>query len=64
MVYDNLTPYEKSLANFGDRAAIIAGLEISDKISEEEAYQQIRELYKNLKHLRKVERKDWNSQVQ
>lgn len=63
-MYNNLTPYEKSLAKFGDRAAIIAGLEISDKISEEEAYQQIRELYKTLKHLRKVERKDWNPQVQ
>lgn len=63
-MYSNLSAYEKSLAKFGDRAAIIAGLEISDKISEEEAYQQIRELYKTLKHLRKVERKDWNPQVQ
>jgi hypothetical protein len=62
-MYSNLSAYEKALANFGDRAAIIAGLEISDKISEEEAYQQIKEIYKDLKKLRKVERKDWDSQV-
>lgn len=62
-MYSNLSPYEKALAKFGDRAAIIAGLEISDKISEEEAYQQIKEIYKDLKQLRKVERKDWNPQV-
>lgn len=53
MYYDGLNDYEKALANFGDRAGIIASLEISGKISQEEAHQQIKALYKNLKQLRK-----------
>jgi hypothetical protein len=36
-------------------------LEISDKISPEEAYQQIRVLYKELKSLRKQEKSDWDT---
>lgn len=58
-MYNDLTEYEKSLANFGDRASIIAGLELSGKISEEDAYQQIKEEYKSLRKLRKKERKNW-----
>lgn len=52
-MYSDLNPYEKALANFADRAGIIAGLEISGKISMEEAHQQIKDLYKQLKQLRK-----------
>ena len=63
-MYNNLSEYEKSLANFGDRASIIAGLEISDKITEEQAFQQIKDLYKELKQLRKQEKSNWNSQLQ
>lgn len=59
-MYDDLTPYEKALANFGDSAAIIASLEISNKITPEEAHQRIKELYKQLKELRKVEKSTWN----
>ena len=55
-MYRDLTPYERSLANFGDRASIIAGLEISGKITQDEAHKQIKELYKNLKQLRKQEK--------
>jgi hypothetical protein len=55
-MYKELNEYEKALANFADRAGIIAGLEISGKMSQEEAHQQIKELYKNLKHLRKQEK--------
>lgn len=58
-MYENLTPYEISLARFGDKVGLIAGLEIADKISPEEAYQQIKELYKELKNLRKQEKGDW-----
>jgi hypothetical protein len=58
-MYDDLSPYEVTLANFGDRAAIIAGLEISDKITPEEAFQLIKELYKELKEVRKTEKSDW-----
>ena len=46
MPYDNLTEYERALARFGDKVGLIAGLEISDKISPEDAYQQIKILYK------------------
>lgn len=59
MVYDKLTEYERALARFGDKCALIAGLEITNKISPEQAYQEIKELYKELKLLRKIEKKEW-----
>ena len=59
MLYDNLSEYERALARFGDKCALIAGLEISNKISPEDAYQQIKELYKELKSLRKQEKSGW-----
>lgn len=62
-MYDNLTTFERALARFGDKVALIAGLEISDKISPEEAYQQIKGLYKELKTLRKVERREWEEDI-
>jgi hypothetical protein len=58
-MYETLTEFERALARFGDKVALIAGLEVSDKISPEEAYQQIKSLYKELKQLRKKERGDW-----
>lgn len=58
-MYENLTPYEKALANFGDSASIIASLEISGKIAPNTAYKKIRKLYNELKELRKLEKKDW-----
>jgi len=61
MIYDKLTDYERALARFGDKVGLIAGLEISDKMSPEDAYQQIRQLYKELKALRKEERSEWES---
>ena len=61
MPYDNLTEYERALARFGDKCALIAGLEISNKISPEDAYQQIKELYRELKSLRKQEKSEWNT---
>jgi hypothetical protein len=59
-MYDELSVFERSLARFGDKVGLIAGLEITDKISPEEAYQQIRVLYKELKSLRKQEKSDWD----
>lgn len=58
-MYETLTEFERALARFGDKVALIAGLEIADKISPEDAYQQIKELYKELKILRKREKTDW-----
>jgi hypothetical protein len=40
---------------------LIAGLEITDKISPEDAYQEIKELYKELKSLRKEEKSEWDT---
>ena len=58
-MYDELTQFERALARFGDKVALIAGLEIANKITPEDAYQQIKTLYKELKSLRKKERDDW-----
>jgi len=58
-MYNDLTEFERALARFGDKVGLIAGLEIADKISPEDAYQQIKELYKELKSLRKREKPDW-----
>jgi len=58
-MYENLTVYEKALANFGDSVSMVAGLEISNKITPEQAFQRIKELYKELKELRKAEKSDW-----
>ena len=60
-MYELLSAYERALARFGDKCGILASLEITDKISPEEAYQQIRVLYKELKSLRKQEKSDWDT---
>lgn len=62
-MYETLTEFERALARFGDKVALIAGLEINDKISPEEAYQQIKDLYKELKQLRKVEKINWEKDL-
>jgi hypothetical protein len=59
-MYETLTEFERALARFGDKVGLIAGLEIADKISPEDAYQQIKELYKELKTLRKQEKAEWD----
>ena len=61
-MYDDLSPYERALARFGDKVALVASLEITDKISPEEAYQQIKDMYKELKKLRKKEKDTWETE--
>ena len=60
-MYEELSVFERALARFGDKVGLIAGLEIADKISPEDAYQKIKELYKELKTLRKQEKSEWES---
>jgi len=60
-MYEDLSIFERALARFGDKVGLIAGLEIADKISPEDAYQKIKELYKELKSLRKQEKSDWET---
>lgn len=60
LMYENLSEFERALARFGDKVALIAGMEITDKIAPEDAYQMIKEEYKELKSLRKKEKDEWN----
>ena len=60
-MYEELSVFERALARFGDKVGLIAGLEISDKMSPEDAYQEIKELYKELKSLRKEEKSEWDA---
>jgi transcription elongation factor Elf1 len=63
-MYETLTEFERALARFGDKCALIAGMEIADKISPEEAYQQIKDMYKELKKLRKKEKDTWEMEIE
>jgi hypothetical protein len=63
-MYETLTEFERALARFGDKVALVAGLEIADKISPEQAYQEIKDMYKELKKLRKKEKDTWETEIQ
>lgn len=62
MVYENLTEFERALARFGDKVQYIVGLEVSDKMTPEVAYREIKEMMKELKKLRKKEKDTWNTE--
>jgi hypothetical protein len=62
MVYESLTEFERALARFGDKVQLIVGLEISDKMSPETAYQEIKDMLKELKKLRKKEKETWENE--
>lgn len=58
-MYEDLTAFERELARFGDKVQLIVGLEIGDKMSPELAYQEIKQMMKDLKKLRKKEKETW-----
>jgi hypothetical protein len=60
-MYESLTEFERALARFGDKVQLIVGLEVSDKMSPEVAYQEIKDMMKELKKLRKKERNEWDT---
>ena len=60
-MYEDLSVFERALARFGDKVGLIAGMEVSNKITPEQAYQEIKELYKELKTLRKQEKINWDN---
>ena len=62
-MYETLTEFERALARFGDKVQYVVGLEISDKMSPETAYQEIKEMMKELKKLRKEEKKSWVNDI-
>jgi hypothetical protein len=59
-MYEHLSEFERALARFGDKVALIAGLEVGGKFSSEEAYQEIKKMYKELKTLRKQQQENQN----
>ena len=61
-MYDDLTVFERALARFGDKVQYIVGLEISNKMSPELAYQEIKDMMKELKKLRKKEKENWETE--
>lgn len=63
-MYEDLTVFERALARFGDKVQLIVGLEISDKITPENAYQEIKDMMKELKKLRKAEKDTWETNEQ
>lgn len=62
-MYEDLSVFERALARFGDKVGLIAGMEVSNKITPEQAYQEIKDLYKELKKLRKQEKDEWEIEV-
>jgi hypothetical protein len=60
-MYESLTEFERALARFGDKVQLIVGLEISNKMEPEVAYQEIKDMMKELKKLRKKERNEWDT---
>lgn len=58
-MYEELTAFERALARFGDKVQLIVGLEINNKMSPELAYQEIKDMMKELKKLRKKEKDTW-----
>jgi hypothetical protein len=63
-MYNDLSEFERALARFGDKCALLAGLELADKISPEQAYQEIKDMYKELKKLRKKEKDTWEIETE
>ena len=53
MVYSNWNEFERSLMHFGTRVEMITAMQMANKISEEEAYQQIKAMYKDVKKAHK-----------
>jgi len=57
-MYDDLDGFEKALSFFGNRVEIICAMELSGRITAEDAYQQIKEELKSLKKVRKKVKND------
>lgn len=56
-MYEELDCFERALQHFGTRVEIIAAMEASSRISSEDAYQLIKAELKELKKIRKQEKK-------
>jgi len=58
MVYENLTEFERALARFGDKVDLVVGFEVAGKLSADDAYKQIKDMMKDLRKIRKREKKE------
>ena len=57
-MYSQLNDFEKALSHFGTRVEVITAMEMSGRISSEDAYQMIKEELKEVKKCRKQFKKD------
>lgn len=57
-MYDQLNCFEEALKHFGTRVEIIIAMEMSRKISSEDAYQMIKDELKEVKKCRKQFKKN------
>ena len=57
-MYDDLDGFERALSFFGNRVEIICAMELSGRITAEDAYQQIKDELKGLKKMRKKVKTD------
>ena len=56
-MYEELDTFERALQHFGTRVEVYTCMEMGGKISAEEAYQLIKAEIKELKKVRKAEKK-------
>ena len=57
-MYEELNCFEEALKHFGTRVEIICALELSQRISSEDAYKMIKEEMKEVKKCRKQFKKE------
>ena len=57
-MYEELDCFERALQHFGTRVEVIAAMELSQRITAEDAYQMIKDEMKEVKKCRKQFKKD------
>ena len=57
-MYEELDCFEEALKHFGTRVEIITAMEVSKRISAEDAYQMIKDELKEVKKCRKFVKKE------
>ena len=57
-MYEELDCFERALQHFGTRVEVITAMEMGNKLTTEDAYQQIKDELKELKKCRKEFKKD------
>ena len=57
-MYESLNCFEEALKHFGTRVEVICAMELSNRLSTEDAYKMIKEELKQVKQCRKQFKKD------